>query len=230
MKRISLIIALALCLTVSGVYATWNYITNETKASVSTTALGIGMADVNSEASIFTSTISLDNLYLVIDEIRDRTGEGTVYTTYPVIASDEKGENEVASINVNFDISATAQKSTTIQAGTYTLEVSLEVVNASFDDDTEDNESEKLIFAGTAGDGSTFPVQTHTLQVVVDENASVTDGSNLVISADEILTALGMNDFILETEDEYNQFKTVLATTSINIVIEQTSFVAASSN
>ena len=64
-KRLSLIITLALCLTVGGVYATWTYAEGEIQPSSGTTSLTIEAAANEGEAG--TINVDTDSLYITVE-------------------------------------------------------------------------------------------------------------------------------------------------------------------
>ena len=63
-KSLSLIIMLALCLTVGGVYATWSYAEEDVSAATDTTALSIAASTSSGAAG--TITVNADNLQINI--------------------------------------------------------------------------------------------------------------------------------------------------------------------
>lgn len=75
MKKISLLIALVLCLTISGVYATWVYSQSDDVADI-TGAKAITMTEATFTGTYGTYSVDSSNLTMVIDP-----KEGTTHTT-----------------------------------------------------------------------------------------------------------------------------------------------------
>lgn len=82
MKKISLLIALVLCLTISGVYATWVYSQSDDVADI-TGAKAITMTEATFTGTYGTYSVDSSNLTMVIDP-----KEGTTHTTSLVIEGD----------------------------------------------------------------------------------------------------------------------------------------------
>ena len=66
MKKLTILIALALCFTVGGVYATWNYA--QGNVSVKTEYIDAQLADKVVETAKGVININLDNISVVIDD------------------------------------------------------------------------------------------------------------------------------------------------------------------
>lgn len=75
MKKIGILIALALCLTISGVYATWVYSNSDDVTDI-TAAKAITMTDATFEGTYGTYHINADSLIMKIDP-----KAGTTHTT-----------------------------------------------------------------------------------------------------------------------------------------------------
>ena len=82
MKKISLLIALVLCLTISGVYATWVYSQSDDVADI-TGAKAITMTEATFTGTYGTYSVDSSNLTMVVDP-----KEGTTHTTSLVIEGD----------------------------------------------------------------------------------------------------------------------------------------------
>lgn len=82
MKKISLLIALVLCLTISGVYATWVYSQSDDVADI-TGAKAITMTEATFTGTYGTYSVDSSNLTMVVDP-----KEGTAHTTSLVIEGD----------------------------------------------------------------------------------------------------------------------------------------------
>ncbi len=82
MKKLSILIAIMLLITVGGVYATWTY-TQTTDVADESVGMAMNLTNVTYEGSYGTYKINKDNLKMVIDP-----KEGTTHTTSLVITGE----------------------------------------------------------------------------------------------------------------------------------------------
>ena len=209
MKKISLLMALALCMTITGVYATWNYVTAEGESTVSENALTIEMAEINTTKSIFTTEFNIPAFTLTVDEYVDynkSNDASKLYDTHPVLTPTQD-------LIIDFALSDAAQKTgdTVLVEGTYTVEVRLEIVA----NPTYNNQS---IFTAATPIAVLANV---SLTFDSDNNPQLGGQTQITIPYSELQAALAMNTFNLPTEADYNAFQTALSSASVKIVVEQ---------
>ena len=79
MKKLSLAMATAMCLTVGGVYATWNYAGNAVNENVDDATVSVGMGMIDSTANVATVTLKTMSAMLTVDG--DAQGTNTAVLT-----------------------------------------------------------------------------------------------------------------------------------------------------
>ena len=99
MKKLSLLIALILCVTVGGVYANWVY-SGSTDVLDQTKMKSINLTDITESGEFGTYTLNADNLLIKIDQANENyhaklVVEGSVTVTF------KPGENVSPSIKAN---------------------------------------------------------------------------------------------------------------------------------
>jgi hypothetical protein len=94
MKKLSMVMAAAMCLTVGGVYATWNYAGQSVNENVNSESISLGMGQIDSTANVATVTPGANSLCLTVDGNVDRSN------TAVLTASD--------SLTINVDIDETS--------------------------------------------------------------------------------------------------------------------------
>jgi hypothetical protein len=94
MKKLSMVMAAAMCLTVGGVYATWNYAGQSVNENVNSESISLGMGTIDSSANVATVTLGANSLCLTVDGNADRSN------TAVLTASD--------SLTINVDIDETS--------------------------------------------------------------------------------------------------------------------------
>ena len=103
MKKLSLLIALILCVTIGGVYATWSYAT--------TTSAGLEFTEYASITAVANNTkkgsmtLTTEPMYIIDDTNADWVAEPTI--TNPVIRFDPAQSSEVTAIKMKCVITIT---------------------------------------------------------------------------------------------------------------------------
>ena len=212
MKKISLLMALALCMTITGVYATWNYVTAEGENTVSENALTIEMAEINTTKSIFTTKFNIPAFTLTVDEYVDynmSNDASKLYDTFPVLTPTQD-------LIIDFALSDAANAankagSNVLVEGVYQIQVRLEIVA----NPTYNNQS---IFTAATPIAVLANV---SLTFDPDGNPKLGGQTQITIPYSELQKALAMNTFNLPTEADYNAFQTALSSASVKIVVDQ---------
>ena len=206
MRRLSLIIALALCISVGGVYATWTYITDAATGTADGTSsmTTVGMATVVTDSSSAAKgTISVENTYgttLEIDDKADYTSSTSSEDKY-VIALAWAADGQYL---VKFTPSAYADANLTSIIVNYTIAITFQGYNGT----ANTYNSEKIFLLNGQSDNLTY---TGTLNNV--------NSTGMEIDLETLIT---VNEEIkLETEDAYNAFKEALGTVTITITLEE---------
>ena len=198
MKKLSLLVALALVISVGGVYATWFYAETTMKTSEHEFK-NLGITDVNTLAQTGTITVT-DTLILKID---DNAGNHT-----PGWDADVNAGN-AGKISIVFTPNSGANDTTlkytvTIANNTYTPEGGS--AQPIFTTDTIDaaHTEAKVVLQGTFD--------------YISPNASVTKE---ILLAD-ITSELSVNNaFTLPTIDDYNAYSTALDNVVLKLTIEE---------
>lgn len=215
MKKLSLVMAAAMCMTVGGVYAAWSY-ADETKISdgVTEEQMKIQMGEIDDDATSASIKLVENSMYMTVEgQIVNDTINCAVLT--PV-------ENTGLTIRVAINKTSTI----TDLKLTYTLSIT----NAQYDgvdifvcdNPVTDDEKPNVI------------TTTFTDTVSIDELTLVQeDNENVIYTYLEYTTADIMDKFGLElskafnlpTKDEFNAFQAQLITTSlyVNVAVEDIS-------
>ena len=206
MKKLSVLIALALCLTIGGAYAGWTYVTGLATPAAGT-PFGITMGDVTLDNSGSVGQLSASFTSAITVEPDD--GETTVtpeidYT--PVLAA-----NGSSDLVVKFVPAETASK--TVKTNGVAVTVTLEITTAygSF------NGSDVLTLAANPK----FVVEAGTGAGNTTDGKwkAETDGSfTYTITANEIISKIVLNTSKdLLTIEDYNAYKTAIEAGQITI-------------
>lgn len=195
MKKLSLLIALIICVTIGGVYATWVFTSDDTAITDEITA-GILLAGVDSTATH--GTLEMNDASILIDE---GAGKAPVLKmSTPVILTftpndDASGEIKAGGIDVYvYFVAGESLTSKTYDSKTI-FKLSSQGVSAA---------TRIKIDAGTTnwtdnGDG--------TLSI---------DISELIVGAQDSVLSFA-NDFVLDSKKDYDNFNDALGSVSIQV-------------
>lgn len=197
MKKLSLLVALVLLVTVGGVYATWNYATLQMN-EVEHTFKNLGITDVNTNTQTGKVAVT-DTLILKIDD-----NDGSYTPAWDIDVTDAVAGKLLIAFTPNPGADNTTLKYTiTIANNTYTPHTAPVAIFSVNGDKTAHTEAEEVLsgtFTYTAG------------------NASATEE----ITFADITASLGVNgDFTLPTLDDYNNYKTALQNVKLILTITE---------
>lgn len=195
MKKLSLLIALIICVTIGGVYATWVFTSDDTAITDEITA-GILLADVDSTATH--GTLEMNDASILIDE---GVGKAPVLKmSTPVILTFTPDDDASAEIKAGaIDVYVYFVAGESLTSKTYNSETIFKLSSQGVSAATRIK-----INAGTPtwtdnGDG--------TLSV---------DISNLIVGAQDSVLSFASN-FVLDTKGEYDNFNDALGSVSIQV-------------
>lgn len=191
MKRLSVVLALVLCVTIGGVFANWIYAgTNAT--NLHHHMANIVLSDVNSETKIGTYSVVQgdDTIKIKIDQKNSTIGSLDYHTTIVVTGS------------MTITFTPNALYTGGAPTAKFTLASEKDVSTLKFSDVAYGGELDnKEIF-------SKFDKTTETDLTFTDADS---DGIyEATITADQIKSLITVNEFLLPTETAYNAFATVL--------------------
>ncbi len=193
MKKLGLLMAMALTVTVGGVYATWTY-AKGTDVADETVNMTLNLTDVAYIGSNGTYKIDTTGLTLKIDP-----KAGTAHTTALYV----DGE-----IVITFTPNTHAPEDVKENAVASTFQFGLTNSNWTFDDDGEGGEAAKTIV---------------TLEHAEKHDIAWTKGADGVFSytidADEIAEHIHLTEFNLDTKVKYDAFNTALGNGQITITV-----------
>ena len=210
MKKLSLVMAAAMCATVGGVYATWNYAKDgEIAITGATKQLSVNITGVIPEGSVVDVTVGNSSLALDIDG-ETRTIGGVPKHNFAKLTA----QGEVA-LNVSLDETAEGIKSVTL----------------TFAVDVHDNGH--AVYNDGTGDRHVFTIdENKTWSIVVAFDSSVqdsyesdldADGSvDLTVGMSDIAEGLGIElngDFQLPYLSDYNAFAAAIGNANMDIVV-----------
>lgn len=198
MKKLSLVMAAAMCMTVGGVYATWSYatgaITDTATGSRFANLAGLGTASAKGDI-----VVKVNETTLSIDQDTTAVVSHTAKLVYndvdPVVTFTPAVGASVSGIAMTITISESY--------GTYTMR-----------DGTEVDLFTILDAEGNAS-GNSF---TFNVEATRDDKAE-TAGQQIVIELDKYLQ---LNTLVLPTLEDYNHFKTWVSGEGKEIVITVT--------
>lgn len=189
MKKLSVLIALMLCITISGVYATWTYInvTDVADESVNTAMnlTGVVFSDGYGAYEIDRSTLAL--------KIDPKTG--TTHTTSLQVSGE---------IVIKFTPATFAPLEIKENGVDSTFAFSLSNNNWTFDDDTTDEVAAQKILE------LNHP-EAHDIVWTRQNDGTFT----YTLSAKSIAEHLTLSEFVLDTKAKYDSFNSALANGSI---------------
>ncbi|MBQ2740008.1 MAG: hypothetical protein IJF39_00105 [Clostridia bacterium] len=193
MKKLVLLMAMALTVTVGGVYATWTY-TQNTDVADETINMAMNLTDVAYSGSYGTYKIDRSSLTLKIDP-----KPGTTHTTALLIEGN---------IVITFTPNSVAPETVKEEGVASTFEFGLTNSNWTFDDDTTDEVAAKTIV---------------TLEHAEKHDIAWTRGADGVftytLSADDIAEHIRLTEFNLDTKVKYDAFNTALGQGQITITV-----------
>lgn len=185
MKKLSVLVALALVITIGGVYATWTY-TQTTDVADEAVNMAMNLTDVAYAGSNGTYHVDQSKLTLAIDP-----KPGTTHTTSLQITG---------SIVVTFTPATHAPVDVKENGVPSTFSFSLSNNNWTFDDNAEDNVAARKIVT-----------LSHTDKHDITWTP-VGDGSfTFTLGAEELAEHIVLTEFVLDTKTKYDAFNAALA-------------------
>ena len=202
MKKLSLLIALCMLLTIGGVYATWTY-TQTTDVADESVGAAMNLTGVAYAGSYGTYEINKDTLALTIDP-----KPGTSHTTSLQVAGE---------IVVTFTPSLVAPSN--IKEGGVPTTFSFELSNNSWTfDDGHGEGSKNIIALNHTGE--------HNVVWVPQSNGTFT----FTLSAADIAEHLSLTEFELDTKTLYDEYTVALRGGQIVFAVTDGSTAGAASN
>lgn len=192
MKKLSVVLALVLCVTIGGVFANWIYAgTNAT--NLHHHMANIVLSDVNSETKIGTYSVVQgdDTIKIKIDQKNSTAGSLDYHT--------------VLSVTGSMTITFTPNALYTGGAPTakFTLASENDVSQIKFSD---------VAYGGQLNDVAIFSKFDKTTETPLTFTDADADGIyEATITADDIKALITVNEFLLPTETAYNAFAGVLS-------------------
>ena len=194
MKKLSVLIAMILCVTIGGVYATWTY-TQNTDVADETINMTMNLTDVAYSGSYGTYKIDTSTLTMKIDP-----KEQTTHTTALYI------EGQIV---ITFTPNSVAPQDVKEKGVASTFQFGLTNTNWVYDDDTTDSVAAKNIV--TLG----HPGAEDIVWVGPNEKGEFT----FVITAEELANHIILTEFNLDTKAKYDSFNTALGQGQITITV-----------
>ena len=197
MKKLSLLVALVLLVTVGGVYATWNYATLQMTAAEHTFK-NLGITDVNTNTQSGKVAVT-DTLILKIDD-NDATHT-------PAWDADVSGVG-AGKLQIVFTPNSGANDTV--------LKYEIKIAENSYDPGTG-----AVAIFGVSGDKTAHATEKTVLEgtfnyTVGDPNATKE------ITLSDIQAKLSVNgDFTLPTLDDYNNYKTALGNVQLTLTVSE---------
>ncbi len=193
MKKLSLLIAMILCVTIGGVYATWTYTQNTDVAdeAIHTT---VNLTDVAYSGSYGTYKVDTSTLKLKVDP-----KENTQHTTALYIEG---------KIVITFTPNSVAPENVKNNAVPSTFQFSLTNNHWTFDDDTTSTGDEKPIIT-----------LRHTDKEDIKWSSTNEGVFEFVITAEELENHITLTEFVLDTKLKYDAFNTALGNGQITITV-----------
>ena len=190
MKKLGLLFAMILCVTIGGVYATWTY-TQNTDLADETLNMTMNLTDVAYSGSYGTYKINTESLKMKIDPKEDTTHITALYIEGDII--------------ITFTPTSVAPQSVKDNGVASTYKFGLSNANWTYDDGTG---ATKLITLAHDEAESITPWE---------KQADGTFTFNL--SASELSQHISLAEFNLDTKIKYDAFNAVLATGQITITV-----------
>ena len=191
MKKLGLLIAMILCVTIGGVYASWTY-TQSTDVADETVNMAMNLTDVKYSGSYGTYTVDASKVSMTIDP-----KPGTQHITALTITGD---------LVITFTPNSVAPNEIKESGVDSTFEFGLSNENWVYDDGAGEK---TLVTLGHAGEGA------HDITWVKQSDGTFT----YTITATELAGHIKLNEFNLDTKVKYDAFNKVLATGQITITV-----------
>jgi len=188
-KRLSLVILLALCITISGVYAAWIYAEQPLTAVHNHTTLMMANAEVNHPKG----TISIDTSgsSLIIDQTADNDytatlkATGTIFVTLSPSTEFANQNQDLPSITMQYRLVTTNTNPTGFECT-----------------DPDDTSKTKSLF-------NEFNTVTYSLINLVKDGSGKYVGE---IPAISLLDCIELNEFVLDKHSKYEKFSADIGT------------------
>ena len=193
MKKVSLLIALALIVTIGGVYATWTY-TQSTDIADEAVHKSLNLTKVTYEGTYGTYEINTTNLSMLIDP-----KDGTVHTTALKITGE---------LVISFTPATYAPEEIKQNAVASTFAFTLSNDNWTYDDDTTDAEVAKPIV-------TLEHTGTHDISWTREADGTFT----YTMDATTLAGHITLTEFTLDTKADYDAYNTELAKGQIVITV-----------
>ena len=191
MKKLGLLIAMILCVTIGGVYATWTY-TQSTDVADEAVNMAMNLTKVEYVGSYGTYEVDTTGVSMAIDP-----KPGTTHTTSLIITGD---------IVITFTPNSVAPKEVKDAGVESTFTLTLSNDNWVYDDGSGEKVLVVLEHADEGAHDITWSKQA--------------DGTfTYVISADTLAQHIKLNEFVLDTKAEYDAFNKVLTNGQIVITV-----------
>ena len=206
MKKLSLLIALILCVTIGGVYATWTYTSNNIFDEDTTVEVGMGEAVATKAPGNFTVTSNFKIMIEPLDQVDTDTTKANanhIAAIDWVLTSGEKPQ-------ITFTFTPDADASMAIKESGPSAQFYF-IISAAEESGSLTYEDVKILTLGKEGKGV-----TENKENIVWEKQ--TDGTfTCVIDASEYINLT--QDFIIDTHAKWETFNTALKGNSIVVVI-----------
>ena len=194
MKKLGAIIALATCVTIGGVYATWNYAQGGANSVDQTFAVSLAGTDITTTKGRF--VVDTSRVSISIDDQIGSDGTTTV--------GDHVAELYITGdITITFTPNAGADETVTTEGVAMEYSISMGYANGTTD---------PWKYEGV----DVFTIDS-TKQSINNGNATLT----ATITADDLLSLIHLNQISLPTLEDYNAFHTVLHTAWFVITVNE---------
>ena len=195
MKKLSLIIALVLCITIGGVYATWTY-TKSTDVADITPTLGISMTEATFSGTHGTYAVDTSALTMAVDP--KPNAENTHITSLQMAGS----------ITIKFTPQTYATVDVKENGIPTTFQFSLSNSNWKFDDGHGAGERDIITI--------NHPNDKHSVTwSAPDENGVL----SYTLSAADLAEHFNLTEFTLDTKVLYDNFSTALSNGQIRLTV-----------
>ncbi len=195
MKKLGLLMAMALTVTVGGVYATWTY-TKDTDVADEAVNMTMNLTDVAYSGSYGTYKVDTSGLTLLIDP-----KPGTTHTTALVIEGD---------IVITFTPNSVAPEEVKENGVDSTFQLSLTNENWTFDIDTTDE---------VAGLPIVTLAHNEKEDIVWGKPDESTGIFTFTIPASELVKHITLTEFNLDTKAKYDAYNKALGQGQITITV-----------
>ena len=204
MKKLSVLVALLLCVTIGGVYATWTY-TQTTDVADEAVNMAMNLTSVAYSDGYGVYEIDQSGLTLTIDP-----KAGTTHTTSLIVSGQ---------LVVTFKPATYAPGEVKEKAVPTEYTISLSNSSWTYDDDETDEEGPKAILTLKHTDA-------HDVEWVKQDNGTFT----FILNADELAEHLSLTEFDLDTKAKYDSYNKALANGQIIFAVTDGNTSSAASN